>query len=407
MPSARRRIALLHPTSETIGYYEQLARAMVAGMRQSGAEAVALPIPASVWGALKLYNPSVDKNSALHRDMLNAIGKIITSMGLTDTFAINRARCELPIPPSVTHHCWVHDPYDAPVDLGPVGERSWMLAGYWTDWWGGQPLLPATDFGLYHRVETEWDADISFAGYMPNLAQPDAETIDRLKAAIKNGPVTVAEIVNVASQSILDELLQTSTFVSDLSFAERLVQRAGERLGIHFEPKVFKILITRTRCDLVRFAQRERLLRFLIPLCERRGWRLRLAGPGWELYAPARPYHVGVVRSGEQLARFYQRTKVNLQVNGDCNVHPRLMEALACGSLVLSEACATDDQPYGLRSILDADCAPTYRTFEELETMLEKYIENDARRREAVDRGGSIVREKHTYRERAAQILAA
>ena len=125
----------------------------------------------------------------------------------------------------------------------------------------------------------------------------------------------------------------------------------------------------------------------LVPMCERRKWRLRIAGDNWQLSPLNEPYGCEKIPAGAPLARFFQTSKVNLQINGDTNFHPRVLECLAAGGFVLSERHVTDAHPGGLRSALPAEVAPTWESFEELETALAFWIEHDEARKAAAAEG--------------------
>ena len=397
MGTGPRTIVVMHTGGDG---YATMSRALVDGFRAHGVRADSFQVPAAVFLESRIA-AKIEGDAEQLRKMFHTG---LRQSGVTDTFIVNRARFDLPIPDGVAHHCWVQDPYVAPIEKGSVGEHTWMWVGRWAQWWGGEVLLPATDFGQHLQEASAWDADVAFAGYLPPaLVEPGDPGFAMFSGEVR---IAVAESLNMASRAVIAELEDSRSFICDRGYAEVIVERAGKRLGQSLKGPLYDTVLLRTRSHLVRHVQRRRLMEFLIPLCERRRWCLRIAGMGWEKLRIAKPYAVGPIPAGPQLARFYQSAKVNLQLNGDTNVHSRLLEGLACGAFMLSEANPTDDQPYGLRSILAADCAPTYRSFDELEALLEKYIENGATAREAAARGGAIVREQHNYKVRAAQILA-
>jgi len=393
----QRRFAVLHTGG---AYYTQMAEALARGFREHrvGAAPVSIPNPR----VIETVEPA---RRAEARRFLAALPAALAAQRITDVFVVNIARQDLAIPEGVTHHCWVQDPYVAPVERGPVGDRTWMWVGAWAEWWGGRVLLPATDFGMYAAEVVPIEADVAFAGYFPSSeVEVTEELIGRFPAHLR---APIMKALRVCARVIVAEIEGSQSFHCGRDYAESILARADDRLGQRIEQPMRAILIESTRANFVRHVQRKRLVEFLVPLCERRGWRLKLAGRRWDTNPLTAPHHAGDIPAGPTLAQFYKSAKVNLQLNGDTNVHTRLLEGLACGAFMLSEAHPTDDRPHGLRSILEASMAPTFRDFAELEAMLERYIGDDAARAEAARSGGAIVRAHHDYRSRAREVLEA
>lgn len=374
---AARRFLVLLPDED---YYADMAESIRDGLVGCGAEAFWFVIPTPTQLA------KLDQAKFL---------ATLQSFQPTDTIAVNTEKAALPLPSDVRHHCWVQDPHDAKVENGVAGD-TWMWVRHWVDWWGGRWLPPATGYGRYHRPDLRPAYDIGFAGVLPtkDFHIPD------------NPPM--ADTLRRVARAILDEMERRGHFFCDRNYAETLLAWAESDTGVHLpSPPVRTLMLHHIRARLYRYAQRIRLVNALLPLCERRGWTLRFAGGRWNLEPRTRPYYAGVHKAGAQLAGFYQSVKVNLHCNGDSNFHSRVLECLASGSFVLSEAHETDDRPGGLRSILDEHAAPTYAGLDELEEKLSYYLDDDDARRDAVEQGGAVVRSEHNYVVRMRTVIDA
>lgn len=373
----QRRFLLLLPGN---GYYAHMAAALREGLLENGAAAELFPIPTPrMLGGLDA----------------EGLRRAVAAFRPTDTLSVNVAKRLLPLPPQVVHHCWVQDPYDAAVERGGLGDRTWMWIHHWIPWYGGSWLPPATDFGRYRTgAPPHFAADVSFAGILPAfLIQVEGNA--RVNQALRR-------LIDAMSA----ELRATARFFCDRRYAEDLLDRAERATGEALSGALREEMLYHVRNRLFRHVQRRRLMEALVPVCRRRGWTLRLAGHNWEGDPAFKPFAVGNLPPGEPLARFFQSSRVNLQMNGDTNVHGRVLECLAAGAFVLSEAHVTDGQAGGLRSILDERSAPTFDGLRDLEEKLAAFIGDDRLRREAADAGGAAVRARHTYRERAASLLS-
>jgi hypothetical protein len=334
--------------------------------------------------------PTIGRIHTVDRQLLS---KVIQAAQPTDTLSINVPRSKLPVPEGVIHHNWVQDPYDAGADKA-CEDKTWMWVCHWVDWWGGAYLPPATDYGRYFARPTEHEADVAFAGHVPMMD------------VVVEGEPEITSLMRALNNAARRELEGTRKFFCGLRYAETLLEHAESEVRDRLPESYRSLLILQFRSRLFRHVQRKRLLDFLIPLCEKRGWRLKLAGDQWPKRWSRLPCYRGPMQPGAELARFFQTSKVNLHLNGDTNVHSRVLECLASGSFVLSEAHVTDGWPGGLRSIFSERSAPTYEDSSDLEEKLAYYIEQDAVRAEAIDEGRARVQKDHNYTARMRALLA-
>ena len=96
---------------------------------------------------------------------------------------------------------------------------------------------------------------------------------------------------------------------------------------------------------------------------------------------------------------------MNLHMNGDTNFHSRVLECLASGSAVLSEAHPTDNQPGGLRSLLPEEAAPAFHGPADLAYKMRTLLADTRAREEGVRVGKGIVEREHTYFMRVLTLL--
>ena len=107
---------------------------------------------------------------------------------------------------------------------------------------------------------------------------------------------------------------------------------------------------------------------------------------------------------GEDLARIFSQARIvfNRSVANDVNM--RVFEAVACGSLLMTNGLTDNGQEELLR---DGEHLVTYRGDEELLERIRYYLAHEDEREAIAQRGMEEVHAKHTYRHRMEAILAA
>lgn len=89
---------------------------------------------------------------------------------------------------------------------------------------------------------------------------------------------------------------------------------------------------------------RHRTLGWAAEVCERKGWRLRIYGNGWERHARFGAFAAGAVEHGEDLRACYQAARAHLHASIHSVVHQRVMECVLSGGLPL---CRIHDDELG------------------------------------------------------------
>lgn len=127
-------------------------------------------------------------------------------------------------------------------------------------------------------------------------------------------------------------------------------------------------------------------------------------GKGWDQVPNVSRYWRGKLPY-EELPELYSSAKIVLDDTAGPTlpygaVNSRVFDAVACGSLVIS------NNELGSEELFDG-LLPTYRDGDELRTLLDEYLLDDSHRRETAEQLRRVVLALHTYRRRASQIPAA
>lgn len=140
------------------------------------------------------------------------------------------------------------------------------------------------------------------------------------------------------------------------------------------------------------------------------GLPIRLYGRGWEQRERFVPHHRGIVAPGEALRDLYVTHKVVLHINQNCNVHPRVLEAMCAGGFVLARDDGHHDDPnapdwVGHQFELGRElCLFTDRA--DMVAKIRRAFDDEPWRQRMIAAGQARVRRDHTYRARAIAMLA-
>ena len=339
--------------------------------------------------------PSVSPSNVRLIDR-NQLYCALRDFGATDLFTINIQRTMLDIPDNITHHVWIQDPHDAGCRTDHKSDYTWMYVAYWVARHQvGEFFPPATEYGQYYNPDHEehYDAEVSFAGFLP------------IYSRVKDNPELSAKRAKLL-EVIEKRLLETKCYVGDWDMCDSLLFWAEMKTGIYLGGILRNEMVYNITCRVVRRVRREQVMNFLVDLCKRRRWRLKIGGANWSMSKKFKPYAVDHVNAGADLAKFFQRSKVNIQTGGDTNFHGRVLECAASGGFIITERHITDQQPGGIRDILTEEQVPGFGDFDELEEKITYYIEHEKERKEAAKAAGEIVRRDHNYAARVQLLLS-
>jgi O-antigen biosynthesis protein len=133
------------------------------------------------------------------------------------------------------------------------------------------------------------------------------------------------------------------------------------------------------------------------------GESFTIYGKGWDQEPSAARYWRGWLPY-EQLPELYSSAKIVLDDTAGPTlphgaVNSRVFDALACGALVVS------NNKVGSEELFDG-LLPAYDDPKELRGLLDRYLRDEAARRETADRLRDLVLERHTYTHRAGQFVS-
>jgi len=127
-------------------------------------------------------------------------------------------------------------------------------------------------------------------------------------------------------------------------------------------------------------------------------------GLGWDTMPEFADKSGGVVQAGPRLREVYRQHRAVLHINRGCNIHPRVLETMCSGGLVVARWDPLDDEPGETCDQL-GDALPLFRDHEQMIALLRRAASDDAFRNELILRGQTRVLEQHTYQARARTVL--
>jgi hypothetical protein len=180
---------------------------------------------------------------------------------------------------------------------------------------------------------------------------------------------------------------------------EPLLASALAELGLNASAEATRHLLYHG-LQLARQQDRERVAQRIV----RAGLPLTVYGLGWDGMPEFKAMSGGVVQPGPALRQVYRQHRAVLHINRGCNIHPRVLETMCSGGLVIARWDPVDDEPGETCDQL-GDALPLFRNHDEMVALLERATSDDAFRNELILRGQARVLEHHTYRARARKVL--
>lgn len=136
------------------------------------------------------------------------------------------------------------------------------------------------------------------------------------------------------------------------------------------------------------------------------GAEFALYGRGWESHPDFSRFARGPVANGADLARLYNRSRINLHVNPQMTTHPRVFEVIASGGFLLAKRIpgGRDTMPID-RFLPEGDGYLWFETRSEFERLARHFLAAAKERRAIVRRGQARVRSEWNYATRIARLI--
>jgi hypothetical protein len=178
-----------------------------------------------------------------------------------------------------------------------------------------------------------------------------------------------------------------------------LLESAMSELGLSASAEASRQLLYHGLM-LARQQDRERVAQRIVDA----GLPLTVYGLGWDKLRGFTGKFGGIVPAGPGLRDVYRQHRAVLHINRGCNIHPRVLETMCAGGLVIARWDPVDEVPGETRDQLgDALCV--FRDHDEMVALLQRAVSDDTFRTDLILRGQARVLEQHTYRARAVKII--
>jgi hypothetical protein len=137
-----------------------------------------------------------------------------------------------------------------------------------------------------------------------------------------------------------------------------------------------------------------------------RGFSLKIWGRYWEQEPEFRPYAMGWLKPGEELAKMYNCSKIVLGSCGHVTAHYRIWEALICGAMPIVRYIPPEFDMLDIRQdMVENEHFVFYYGKEDLFKKLEYYLQHEAERMRIVEQGRKRVLEALTYTAAARRCI--
>lgn len=167
--------------------------------------------------------------------------------------------------------------------------------------------------------------------YVGHQSETPADQRDRMIRELGHGPA-LQRCVEVMHPTIID----IATHPMDRSPGNRLAALVNETLQTvtgTVDPRAADLLLKLCAQPLADRALRHQSLDWAAQLAQRRGWRLRIYGRGWEAHPRLGRFACGELPHGPELRASYRAAAVHLHLTFNTLVHQRVLECILSGGL--------------------------------------------------------------------------
>ncbi|MFM9995477.1 MAG: hypothetical protein ACKVU4_06700 [Phycisphaerales bacterium] len=256
-----------------------------------------------------------------------------------------RTSLGLPLPPELPFVCWVQDamPHQFDAAVGAAQGPLDFLVGHvhpelFTRF--GFSRARALEFPVVAGARKFHAGPVANAdrarfecevGFISHHAETPGAMHERLKR--EAGPKTHA---------LLDRLYPAVDAIARDAMGEpqhaRLERAAAESMrtaggGRDPDPRAVTLLLKHYALPIAERVLRHETLGWAAAVCEKRGWRLKIFGRGWEAHPTLARCACGGADHGEELRAAYRGAGVQLHASVTALVHQRIMECVLSGGL--------------------------------------------------------------------------
>lgn len=260
----------------------------------------------------------------------------------------SRGDVGLPYPENVPWVCWLQDAMPHQMRERRWGELDFFVghlhremrarAGFPESRAFSFPVVASqrkfNDAPVDRRLRERFECELAYVSHQSE--PPEAFHARRVASFEASQLRQAAELV----RPIVEEEAADAMAPVFLRRLERGIDAKLEEAGARLDPDQRTHLIRQYALPLADRLMRHTALEWARETCERRGWRLRLYGRGWQSHPTLAPFARGDVAHGEELRACYQAAGVHLHVSANTLVHQRVMECALSGGLPLCRLTA-------------------------------------------------------------------
>ncbi|MFM9959358.1 MAG: hypothetical protein ACKVZJ_14980 [Phycisphaerales bacterium] len=269
---------------------------------------------------------------------------------------INHTRRHLAqaVPPGVPFVCWVQDRMAHLFDPAcgrAQGDLDFLFGHLHSDLFShfehprarrAFAFVPASpERFTFHPAPTQFDAEIA---YVSHQSEPPEAYHRRLVPMFAASPAIARSLDGLFAQAAhwLDRAEADRAFAR--SDRVPLVRQALAAAGLDKpDERLVSTVYGQYLVPMMERMVRHRVLEWSRRICERRGWRLRLHGRGWERHPTLAMHASGEAAHGTgELARLYASSAVQLHASTNTNAHQRVYECALAGGLMLRRGPSPD-----------------------------------------------------------------
>ncbi len=265
---------------------------------------------------------------------------------------INRTRANLKgmIPADVPVVCWIQDAmaeiYDdqigaaqGPLDfvVGHTSDDLFTRFGYTRERTLMLPVVASerkfSRDAASLELREELACDVAYVSH-------HSETPDDLHNRVLGmaGDVAVAATLGALEPRVRDAVARAAEIPLQATLRIITEEAARHVIGQSADPRVLTRICNQYTLPMADRLLRHQTLRWAASVCDRRGWRLRLHGRGWDENPAFARYSGRALEHGEELRASYQSAGAHLHVSVHWPYHQRVMECALSGGMPLCRA---------------------------------------------------------------------